>query len=178
MKVKSEAKQAVQKKGIVKKAVKSKSAAFVAEAIEHCRLGKVGLKEAEIILHEKPLHVELAEWIASEYYGGVRSVSSSKKAWDVELPTGERIQVKSHSKASSTTAECTTLSKHSQGVTYLFIVLFSLDLYIKEIFFIDIIEAEKMSNVKREITWGKLRNENHSQILKPFKKKFPYLFMS
>lgn len=149
----------------------------ISEALSLIRKGKSVLKSENILQHEKPIHVELAEWLAAEYYNGKRANSGNQKGWDIVLKNGEKIQVKSHAKADTNISEWTQLSKHTDGVSLLFIVVFSIDLYIKSIYEISIEEAESICNKHREVTWGKLERLNKALDLSPFMKQFPFLFL-
>jgi hypothetical protein len=45
---------------------------------------------------------DLGEWYIERLYGGVRAAGPTQKGWDVQLPTGERLQVKTRSYSPTT----------------------------------------------------------------------------
>jgi hypothetical protein len=145
-------------------------------ALEAIRNSKKILRNYKIIQHEKTIHCELAEWIVAEYLGGTRAISGNQKGWDIELRDGQKIQVKSHAKSRTNISDWTTLSPYSEEVALIYIIVFTPDYFIKEVFCIDSDTAYSICNKKREITWPKLRNENkHIDLLK-LKKLFPFFF--
>jgi hypothetical protein len=148
----------------------------IPEALHLIRTARTKLRKAEVIRHEKAIHCELAEWLMAEYLGGQRAISGNQKGWDIELKDGKRIQIKSHAKALTNPSNWTTLSKHSEGVSEVYVIIFSPDYFIDEIFRVGVEEAYGMCNSKREITWRKLRTADKAIELIKFKKKFPFLF--
>jgi hypothetical protein len=145
-------------------------------ALNLIRRAKQILKAQDVIRHEKAIHCELAEWVIEKYLDGNRATLGNQKGWDIELNDGIRIQVKSHAKARTNLSNWTTLSKHSEGVSEIFVVVFTADYFIMQIFQINVDEAYRMCNKKREITWKRLEKAGKILDLSLFKKKFPFLF--
>lgn len=148
----------------------------ISQALTSIRQSKKALSENKVIQHEKAIHCELAEWLVAEYLGGIRAKSGNQKGWDIELKDGTKVQVKSHAKAKTNPSNWTILSKHSDGVAEIFIVLFSSELFITTIYRIDVVDAYQMCNAKREVGWKKLKDAGKALELQPFKKQFPFLF--
>lgn len=148
----------------------------ISSALNSIRSVKQILKKEGVIRHEKTIHCELAEWLIAEYLSGTRAISGNQKGWDIQLENGDKIQVKSHAKARTNASNWTTLSKDPNGAKEIFIVVFSSDYFILEIFRISTKEAYELCNSKKEVTWVQLRKKGKSLNLKNFKKQFPFLF--
>src|SRR5262245_47591954 len=94
----------------------------IASAIDMVRRGHDILKDTGVISHQKQVHVELSEWVTAQLFNGDRATSGNQKNWDVVLPDGQKVQVKSHAKALTNPSNWTTLSKSCDGVSFIFII--------------------------------------------------------
>lgn len=150
--------------------------AKVHEALSLIRQGKAMLREQGVLRHEKAIHCEIAEWVIAEFLDGSRAISGNQKGWDIELLDGSKIQVKSHAKARTNMSNWTTLSAYREEVTDIYIVVFSPDYYIIDVFTINADQAYEICSKKREITWRRLEKEGKALNLNRFREKFPFLF--
>lgn len=150
--------------------------AKVQQALSLIRQAKTILREQNVLQHEKAIQCEIAEWVIAEFWGGSRAVSGNQKGWDIELLDGSKIQVKSHAKARTNMSNWTTLSAHREGVTEIYIVVFTPDYYIIDVFAISADQAYEICSKKKEITWRRLEKEGKALNLTRFKEKFPFLF--
>ncbi len=148
----------------------------IADSLNLMRMAKRLLRDAGIVQHEKQPHCEMAEWLVADHLSGSRATSGNQKGWDVELADGRKVQVKSHAKAATNPSNWTTMSKDMTGVSEVYIVIFSADLYIEEIFHISTEEANSMCITKREIGWAKMRTAGKSINLDDIRYKYPFFF--
>lgn len=91
---------------------------------------------------------EIAEWIVTEIYGGVRAQSKTQAGWDVKVGR-RKIQVKSHAK-DLTNKNRWTYIKYDEvaDITDIIIIIFTSDFVIKE--FYEISWKDALGYIKRD----------------------------
>ena len=92
------------------------------------------LKELNIITNKRDFTSQFGEWLIAEMYGATLATNGKQQYWDMTLD-GTKIQVKSHSKAITTTRKDTDFKYSDDAeIDILIIVIFSDTYKIKEIF--------------------------------------------
>jgi len=92
------------------------------------------LKELNVLINKKDFTCQIGEWLVASLYDGERSRNGIEKDWDVKV--GERkIQVKSHSKASTNSASWSAVKNSiDANVDELIIVVFYEDYKLKRFY--------------------------------------------
>lgn len=85
------------------------------------------LKELGVITNKKDFASQIGEWLVEEVYSGRRTESGIQKHWDIESSIG-KIQVKTHSKSTTTTARWSAIRYDVDAeVDFVVVVVFSED---------------------------------------------------
>lgn len=118
------------------------------------------LKDLGVMTNKKDFTSQIGEWFVSELFDGDRATSGVQKDWDLKI--GDKfIQVKTHSKAPSTSARWTAIKYDEKAnIDELIIVIFSADYKLKEFYKAPWNEALKI--IKRQkkrdvIYWADLK---------------------
>lgn len=106
-----------------------------------------------IIKNKKDFTGQIGEWLVASIFEGEIAENGIQKDWDI-FAEGKYIQVKTHSKAKTTTAKWTSIKyKPSAKIDFLIIVVFSPEYKLEEFFKIpwenalEKIKKEKNSDV-------------------------------
>ncbi|MBK6834264.1 MAG: hypothetical protein IPG89_08335 [Bacteroidetes bacterium] len=129
------------------------------EAIQNFLSASRKLKELGIINNKRDFTSQLGEWLISEMYGATLADNGKQQDWDMQLD-GKFIQVKTHSKA-NTTSRSETDFKYSDNakIDVFIIVVFTEDYILKEIFEIPwklAIQLKTKDTKTPVITWSKI----------------------
>ncbi|RKS02841.1 hypothetical protein [Flavobacterium sp. 102] len=104
------------------------------QAFEDYFLAVKKLRDLNIIVNKKDFTSQLGEWLISEMYGATIATNGKQKDWDMKFEE-KHIQVKSHSKAKTTTRSNTDFKYADNACIDLFvIVIFDEDYKLKNIY--------------------------------------------
>lgn len=119
------------------------------------------LQHLGVLTNKKDFTGQIGEWLVASIYDGERAESGIQKDWDISAE-GKYFQVKSHSKAKTTTAKWSKIEYNPTAkIDYLIIVVFTSDYKLEHFFKIpwknalDNIKKEKNSHV---IYWSQVSN--------------------
>lgn len=102
------------------------------------------LENLGVTKNKKDFTSQIGEWFVSELYGGQRAKSGIQKDWDIQL-NNKYIQVKTHSKAATTTARWTAIKHNKEAkIDELITVIFTPDYKLKEFYRTPWTEALKL----------------------------------
>ena len=132
------------------------------EAIENFMLALQKLTELKILNSRKDFTSQLGEWLIAEMYKATLAESGKQKDWDMKL--GEKkIQVKTHSKAKTSTRANTDFKYDDNAeIDTFIIVVFSDNYKIKNIYELPWEIAIKLKTKETKdpvITWSKIPRE-------------------
>jgi hypothetical protein len=132
------------------------------EAIENFMIALQKLNELKIINSRKDFTSQLGEWLIAEMYKATLAESGKQKDWDMKV--GEKkIQVKTHSKAKTTTRANTDFKYVDNADIDIFIIVVFTDNYkIKTIYELPWEIAIKLKTKETKdpvITWSKIPKE-------------------
>lgn len=106
------------------------------------------LQELGVTTNKKDFTSQIGEWFVAELYDGQRAISGIQKDWDLKIKE-DFIQVKTHSKAPSTTARWTAIKyDETANINELITVVFTADYKLREFYRTPWIEALKL--IKRQ----------------------------
>lgn len=92
------------------------------------------LKEHGVTLNKKDFTAQIGEWLVAELFGGERAASGIQKYWDIKVGN-KYIQVKTHSKASSTNARWSAVKHDGKAqIDEIITVVFTPNYKIKEFY--------------------------------------------
>lgn len=92
------------------------------------------LKRLGVVRNKKDFTSQIGEWLVSELYGGQLAETSVQKYWDIKIGN-ENVQVKTHSKSTTTKNRWSAIKKDEYAqVQLLIIVIFSDDYKLKEFY--------------------------------------------
>lgn len=139
------------------------------------------LKDLNIITNKRDFTSQIGEWFVEEIFEGERAKSANQKDWDLII-NGQKVQVKAHSKASTTKAKWTAIHyEENAEIDVLITIIFSPDYELLEIYKTPWSEAYKLikqETHRRVLYWNDQRKYriNHEDlpkqdVVKIFKKK-------
>jgi hypothetical protein len=110
------------------------------------------LYEEKILVNKQSFTNQIGEWLVETIFSGTRAKNAIQKGWDVKV--GEKkIQIKTHSKASTNKAKHTTITKSSlENVDELIIIVFSSNYKIDAFYIIPCEDATKYIEYKNKKT--------------------------
>jgi hypothetical protein len=132
----------------------------VRSLLDQIAFAKKSLFDAKIIRSER-LTGEIGEYLAElQFPMAKRAGTTSNKGWDLILPDGNKIQVKTHAKGAANKARWTEV-RHIEAFDILLIVVLSTNYSLREIYQVPRDELEKLAKKNHRevaiINWDKLR---------------------
>ncbi len=126
------------------------------------------LQEIGIMTNKKDFTSQVGEWLAEKIFDGYRSENGIQKYWDIHTSEGEKIQVKTHSKALTTTARWSAVKYNIDAeVDFVVIIVFSEDYKLNEFYKVpwkDCLNLIRRNKDRDVLMWDhldKFRIENH-----------------
>ncbi len=119
------------------------------------------LKRLGVLNNKKDFTSQIGEWFVAELYDCIFADSNIQKGWDLRLLTGQRVQVKTHAKASTNPNKWTALKyEENAPIDILVIVVFTEDYKLKKLYKIPwnkaFVLSQKDNAGKRFIKWNRL----------------------
>lgn len=112
------------------------------------------LKELKVINTRRDFTSQLGEWFVSKLVNGEISANGIQKDWDINA-NGNLIQVKSHSKANTTSARWSEIKyKAGAKIDFIAIVVFDLNYRVEEFYFLSWSDCLPL-----------IRNQKHQSVL-------------
>jgi hypothetical protein len=120
----------------------------------------IKLKALGIVNNKKDFTSQLGEFIVANFYEGRVALNSIQKYWDVELNDGNKIQVKTHAKATTNKNQWTAVPYLADARIDLFvIVVFTEDYKLKHFFSVPwsrLFELSVQDITRRLVRWNRL----------------------
>lgn len=102
------------------------------------------LQELGVSPNKKDFTSQIGEWLVMEIYNGERAKSGIQKDWDLKIDN-KFVQVKTHSKANTTSARWTSIKYGEKAeIDELITVIFTSDYKLKEFYMTPWVEAFKL----------------------------------
>ena len=120
------------------------------------------LKSLGVINNKRDFTSQIGEWFVSKIVNGTISNNGIQKDWDI-MVNDYKIQVKSHSKALTTSARWSDLKNYNENsdIDYLAILVFDESYKIQEFYFLEWTLAFKITRIQKQgrvINWSDLTN--------------------
>ncbi len=99
---------------------------------------------------------DYGEWLVTQIFGGTRADSKTQKGWDIEL-NGERIQVKTHSKAADNPNRWSSVSGAPEDFDSLAVVVLDESFWVKDVYKIPSDRLQEvMDRTTNKVMWSDL----------------------